>query len=93
MAAIAWVMGRGASCPPLCAQETGLGAPAIAAHVKGPDQINLTWPAVADPGYGYLVEIRSPGDGRFNAWTELGACPASRGLYLRQHGRGARRAM
>jgi len=63
----------------LCAQEPGLGAPAIAAHVKGPDQINLTWPAVADPGYGYLVEIRSASDSRFTAWTELEPIPRAGG--------------
>jgi tetratricopeptide (TPR) repeat protein len=79
MAAIAWATGTGALCPPLCAQEPGLGTPVIAAHVKGPDQINLTWPAVADPGYGYLVEIRSPGDSRFAAWTELEPIPRAGG--------------
>ncbi|MCX6628814.1 MAG: tetratricopeptide repeat protein, partial [Candidatus Solibacter sp.] len=45
----------------------------------GPDQINLTWPAVADPGYGYLVEIRSAGDTRFTAWTELEPIPRAGG--------------
>ena len=53
--------------------------PAIAAHVKGPDQINLTWPAVADPGYGYLVEIQSAGDNRYTAWTELEPIPRASG--------------
>ena len=51
----------------------------IAAHVKGPDQINLTWAAVTDPGYGYLVEIQSPGDSRFTAWTELEPIPRAGG--------------
>jgi tetratricopeptide (TPR) repeat protein len=77
--AITWVAGCGVLCPLLCAQEPALGAPAIAAHVKGPDQINLTWPAVADPGYGYLVEIQSAGDSRFSAWTELEPIPRAGG--------------
>jgi tetratricopeptide (TPR) repeat protein len=72
-------MGCGTLCPPLCAQEPGLGAPEIAAHVKGPDQINLTWSAVVDPGYGYLVEIQSAGDSRFTAWTELEPIPRAGG--------------
>jgi tetratricopeptide (TPR) repeat protein len=67
------------ACPLLCAQEPGLGAPVIAAQVKGPDQINLTWPAVGDPGYGYLIEIQSPGDNRFAAWTELEPIPRAGG--------------
>ena len=46
-------------------------APRLAAHVKGPDQINLTWSAAADAGYGYLVEARSDADSRYAAWTEL----------------------
>jgi tetratricopeptide (TPR) repeat protein len=69
--AAAWLIGCGALCPAAGAQESGLGAPEIAAHAKGPDQINLTWPAAADPGYGYLVEIQSAADERYTAWTEL----------------------
>ena len=71
MGAMGWVAGCGAALPPLWARDAELGTPTIAAQAKGPEQINLTWPAVADAGYGYLVEIRSSGDGRFAAWTEL----------------------
>ena len=77
--AIAWVTVCGVLSPRLCAQEPGLAPPTIAAHVKGPDQINLTWAALADPGYGYLVEIRSPGDDRFKDWTELEPIPRASG--------------
>ena len=66
-------------CRLICAQPAGLGAPVIAAHVKGPNQINLTWAAVTDPGYGYLVEIQSAGDSRYAAWTELEPIPRAGG--------------
>ena len=46
---------------------------------KGPDQINLTWPAVPNPGYGYLVEIQSAGDSRHTSWQELQPIPAAGG--------------
>jgi tetratricopeptide (TPR) repeat protein len=79
MGAMAWAIGCGALCPPVCAQEPGLGVPVIAARVKGPNQINLTWAAVADPGYGYLVEIQSSSDRRFSAWSELEPIPRAGG--------------
>ncbi len=66
-------------CPLIWAQPAGPGAPAIAAHVKGPNQVNLTWAAVIDPGYGYLVEIQSAGDSRYTAWTELEPMPRAGG--------------
>ena len=55
------------------------GVPAITATAKGPTQINLTWQAVPDPGYGYLVEIQSLGDNRYSAWQELKPIPAAAG--------------
>ena len=51
--------------------QTGLGSPAITATAKGPNQINLSWSAVSNPGYGYLIEIQSGGDSRYSAWQEL----------------------
>ena len=48
-----------------------LDAPVITAAAKGPNQINLTWSAVANPGWGYKVEIQSDGDSRYSTWTEL----------------------
>src|SRR6266496_1619575 len=72
-------LGAIALCPLLCSQQSGLGTSVITAHVKGPDQINLTWAAVADPGYGYLVEIQSATDTRFTDWTELEPIPRARG--------------
>ena len=54
MGGSAWIIGCGALCPLLGAQQPGLGAPVIAAHVKGPDQINLTWPPVVDRMVEYL---------------------------------------
>ncbi|HXB68972.1 MAG TPA: hypothetical protein VNY05_12045, partial [Candidatus Acidoferrales bacterium] len=63
----------------LLAQAPALGVPAITATVKGPNQINLTWPAVSNPGYGYLVEIQSAGDSRYAAWQELRPIPVAGG--------------
>jgi hypothetical protein len=48
-----------------------LDAPVITATAKGPNQINLRWSAVANPGWGYKVEIQSNGDSRYTNWTEL----------------------
>jgi tetratricopeptide (TPR) repeat protein len=62
-----------------CAWCQTPGAPAISAQAKGPDQINLTWPAVSEPGYGYLVEIQSPADSRYGSWTELEPIPRASG--------------
>ena len=52
----------------------------ITATAKGPDQINLTWPPVANPGYGYLVKIQSDGDSHYTSWTELDPMPAAGGF-------------
>src|SRR5689334_6880626 len=56
-----------------------LDVPTIAAQAKGPNQINLTWQAVADAGYGYLVEIQSTADSRYGSWTELQPIPEAGG--------------
>lgn len=61
------------------AQTPALDSPFIAAVPKGPNQINLTWRAVRNPGYGYLVEIQSQGDQRFASWQELQPIPAAGG--------------
>jgi hypothetical protein len=63
----------------LLAQAPPLGVPAITATVKGPNQINLTWRAVSNPGYGYLVEIQSAGDSRYASWQELRPIPSAAG--------------
>jgi hypothetical protein len=63
----------------LQAQDRPLAAPAVRATVKGPNQINLAWPAVSNAGYGYLVEIQSGGDPRYSAWTELQPMPTAGG--------------
>jgi uncharacterized protein (TIGR03437 family) len=65
--------------PNLRAQSPSLLAPTIVAVAKGPDQINLTWSAAVNAGYGYLVEIQSPSDTRYTAWTELQPVPAAGG--------------
>jgi hypothetical protein len=52
----------------------------ITAIAKGPNQINLTWPPVASPGYGYLVEIQSDADSRYASWTELDPMPTAGGF-------------
>ncbi len=49
----------------------GLDAPAITEMAKGPNQINLTWPADSNPGWGYIVEIHSDSDSRYSSWTEI----------------------
>ena len=61
------------------AQTPPLGVPSITAATKGPDQINLAWPAVSNPGYGYLVEIQSDADSRFSSWQELKPVPRASG--------------
>ncbi len=66
-------------CPGIRAQSLSLQSPTISAVAKGPDQINLTWPASANAGYGYLVEIQSPSDARYATWTELKPIPAAAG--------------
>ena len=48
-----------------------LDTPTITATAKGPNQINLTWSAVSNPGWGYKVEIQSSGDSRYLSWTGL----------------------
>src|SRR5260370_904097 len=50
-------------------------APSVTATSKGPDQINLTWSGVPDPGYGYLVEIQSDADDRYSSWQEVRPIP------------------
>src|SRR5882724_9262940 len=51
----------------------------IAAQAKGPDQINLTWSAVPDAGYGYMVEVQSASDARYATWTPLQPIPTAGG--------------
>ena len=54
-------------------------APSLTATVKGPNQINLTWPAVLNPVDGYLVEIQSDADSRYSSYTELQPIPRAGG--------------
>jgi len=67
------------SSPLAGAEAVPLGAPSITATVKGPDQIDLVWSAVSNPGYGYLVEIQSAGDSRYSSWTGLQPVPTAGG--------------
>src|SRR4051794_36877214 len=62
-----------------CAARLTAQTPLIAAHTKGPDQINLTWSAVPDAGYGYLVEVQSASDARYTSWTPLQPIPTASG--------------
>lgn len=64
----------------LPAQAPPLGVPAVTATAKGPNQINLTWLAVANPGYGYVVEVQSGGDSRYSSWQELRPIPPASGF-------------
>lgn len=50
-----------------------MDSPTISATAKGPNQINLTWGAIANPGWGYLVEIQSDADSRYASYTQLTA--------------------
>jgi hypothetical protein len=80
LAAITLVVGNVSVSSPLAGAEAALlSAPSITATTKGPDQINLTWSAVPNPGYGYLVEIQSAGDSRYSSWTELQPVPTAGG--------------
>jgi hypothetical protein len=54
-------------------------APSVTAVPKGPNQINLTWPPVANPGEGYLVEIQSDADSRYSSYAELQPIPKAGG--------------
>jgi len=63
----------------LPAQAPPLGVPAIAATAKGPNQVNLTWRAASNSGYGYLVEIQSDADNRYASWQELRPIPEAGG--------------
>ena len=65
-------------CPRLEGQTT-FGVPAIEGLAKGPDQINLVWAAISNPGYGYLVEIQSSADTRYSAWQEMKPIPPAGG--------------
>ena len=73
------VMLAGCASALLRAQINPLDPPAITATAKGPNQINLTWPAVPNAGYGFLVEIQSANDPRYSAWTELQPIPTAAG--------------
>lgn len=46
---------------------------------KGPNQINLTWSAQPNPGYGYIVEVKSAGDSRYTNWTIYQPIPTASG--------------
>ncbi|MGO9256743.1 MAG: hypothetical protein ACLQU1_10635 [Bryobacteraceae bacterium] len=41
--------------------------------------MNLSWPAVDNPGYGYRVEVQSEYDVRYSSWTELQPVPGASG--------------
>jgi len=69
----------GPVCLELRAQAQAPGVPSIAASTKGPNQINLTWDAISNPGYGYLVEIQSASDRRYSAWQEMRPIPLAGG--------------
>jgi hypothetical protein len=58
----------------------GLTAPTnLVATAKGPTQINLTWSAATNHGYGYVVEVESSGDSRYSTWTQLQPIPTASG--------------
>jgi len=80
LTAVTLVVSYASLFSPSGSAEAGtLGAPTLTATAKGPDQINLTWPAVLNPGYGYLVEIQSADDTRYSSWTELQPIPTAGG--------------
>ncbi len=52
----------------------------LVATSKGPNQINLTWSDVGDPGiYGYIIEIQSDTDSRYSSFTEIQPIPTATG--------------
>ncbi len=55
-------------------------APVITATAKGPNQINLTWSQVSNPGYGYCVEIQSNADSRYSSFSQLNIWPEATNL-------------
>jgi len=56
-----------------------LDAPHIMAINKGPNQVNLSWSGVPNPGYGYLIEVQSDADSRYSSYTELQPIPPAGG--------------
>jgi hypothetical protein len=60
----------------------GLDTPTITATAKGPNQINLTWSAVSNPGWGYKIYIQSNEDPRYSNWTDLTASLINGRTYL-----------
>jgi len=75
--ALTFLLCYAASLPLLRAQAGDPNeVPFVTATTKGPNQINLIWPAVSNSGYGYLVEIQSLDDPRYLVWTELRPIPA-----------------
>jgi hypothetical protein len=61
------------------AQILALDTPYIMAINKGPNQVNLLWSGVPNPGYGYLIEIQSDADSRYSSYTELTPIPPAGG--------------
>jgi len=58
-----------------------MDTPSVTATAKGPNQINLTWAAISNPGWGYLVEIQSDADSRYAAYTQLTATKNGRAWF------------
>ena len=56
-----------------------LDTPYIMAMTKGPNQVNLLWSGVPNPGYGYLIEVQSNADSRYSSYTELQPIPPASG--------------
>ncbi len=61
---------------------SGLDAPILNATAKGPNQVNLRWSPVANPGYGFCVEIQSNGDSRYSSFTQLNIWQAGSGPLI-----------
>jgi hypothetical protein len=61
-----------------------LDTPTITATAVGPNQVNLSWSAVSNPGWGYKVEIQSDdvNDVRYGNWTDLTALQINGRNYL-----------
>jgi hypothetical protein len=89
--AVSWVNGAGvylyedsSGIVQLPAGNPGLGAfpntgLIVTATPVGPNHIDLTWAAASNPGYGYLVEIQSPGDSRYSSYTQYRFTPNASG--------------
>ncbi len=71
--------GKGKAGGKVKTSDSSVASMTVTAVPKGPNQINLTWTAASNPGYGYVPEIQSDTDSRYSSFTAMPAIPAATG--------------